>query len=223
VNGIALVLGGADCLWLDIGKLIALAEWGSIVARPGESFRFDHTTTIPLSLDRILPFEWAGELPAAIIATNAAGVYYPGHVDHWVTLHPEWWLGLPDSMPGWMDQRRIRGGNLDAVRWSDRGLPHWAQWNVDRITPRWRGTSGLLAVKVAVELGFPRIVLCGIPMEDRGHFDEPAKGFAGATTFQTEWRQVMHHFDGRVRSMSGWTRKVHGAPTREWLLEGATT
>jgi len=203
VNGIALVLGGADCLWDDIESFALLS--GLKVLNNGWPF-----PAPPPSF----------QIPT-IIATNAAGVYYPGHVDHWVTLHPEWWLGLPDSMPGWMDQRRIRGGNLDAVRWSDRGLPHWAQWNVDRITPRWRGTSGLLAVKVAV--GFPRIVLCGIPMEDRGHFDEPAKGFAGATTFQTEWKQVMHHFDGRVRSMSGWTREVHGAPTREWLLEGVTT
>lgn len=210
---IAVVLGGADTLWDDVAAAAALLTGELRIERPPPSITGD---------DGPVPSIGGAPRPS-VIATNAAGVYYPGHVDHWVTLHPEWWLGLPDSMPGWMDQRRIRGGNLDAVRWSDRALPHWAQWNVDRITPRWRGTSGLLAVKVAVELGFPRIVLCGIPMEDRGHFDEPAKGFAGATTFQTEWKQVMHHFDGRVRSMSGWTRKVHGAPTREWLLEGVTT
>lgn len=82
------------------------------------------------------------------------------------------------------------------------------------------GTSGLGAVLVAVGLGYDRIVLCGLPLDDGPHNGEPpwrktrfasseAAGPVGGGMDQ-HWKRAKElAFDGKVRSMSG--------RTRDWL------
>jgi len=64
MNDVALILGGAACLWADVDAALAL------VGLP------------PSTTD------WAG-WPGIVIATNDAGAAWPGRLHHWVTLHPE--------------------------------------------------------------------------------------------------------------------------------------
>ena len=82
------------------------------------------------------------------------------------------------------------------------------------------GTSGLGAALVAAALGYRRIVLCGIPLDDGPHNGEPPwrrTGFAsseaagGVRTGRNVywWKAKELAFEGKVRSMSG--------RTREWL------
>jgi hypothetical protein len=87
------------------------------------------------------------------------------------------------------------------------------------------GSSGLLGVSVAQHLGGTKIVLCGIPMTRTPHFAESTvhkmKGKPWSTA-QTHWRKWVQHaakLDGLVKSMSGATRELLGAPTPEWLGE----
>lgn len=83
------------------------------------------------------------------------------------------------------------------------------------------GTSGLGAVLVAIGLGYSRIVLCGMPLDDGPHNGEPpwrTTAFASseAAGSVTSDRNVYWHkanqlaFEGRVRSMSGRTKKWLG-------------
>lgn len=84
-----------------------------------------------------------------------------------------------------------------------------------------QGTSGLGALLVAVGLGYSKIVLCGLPLDDGPHNGEPPWR---RTTFETSeacgpkggginahWKRARDlAADGKVRSMSGRTKEWFG-------------
>lgn len=155
---IAVVLGGAACLWDDLRAL--------------------------------------GPFAGAVVAVNQAGVYYPYRVDHWATLHPE-------NLPHWMRQRAIRGRSVDVEVWAD-PVPGWET-----------GSSGLHAVKCALDRGYAPVVLCGVPMDSGAHFHD-ASPWPVADEHWPTWLDRANEMRGRVFSMSGRTRDLLGAPS--WLL-----
>ena len=146
---------------------------------------------------------WKGE----IMVVNDVGQHLHDRVRHWVTLHPEY-------MPGWMAFRR---GHLYGS--GDQPMTHGAKakpgidvlWNMTQLG----GTSGLFACLVALLLGYDEITLCGIPMTGSGHyFDPPWYGseFADRPT-QSVWKwAALNVFEGKVKSLSGWTKQLLGAP-----------
>lgn len=79
------------------------------------------------------------------------------------------------------------------------------------------GTSGLGAVLTALALGYDQIVLCGMPLDDGPHNGEPPwrkTCFTGeAPDDDIHWRRAAEFaFQGKVKSMSGRTRKWLGEP-----------
>lgn len=79
-----------------------------------------------------------------------------------------------------------------------------SQWNTG-------GGSAMYATLFGLEvLGFERVILCGCPLE------------AGDYLYNFEADGIWQHrarviFQGRVRSMSGNTRRLLGAPSLDWL------
>jgi len=142
-----------------------------------------------------------------IIAANDVGAHWSGPLDHWVSLHPE-------KLNGWLRARREKGYPDGFTTWSHKKQ---AGCNVDRATDDWKGSSGLFAVKVARELGYERIVLCGVPLNAEGaHFFDakPWKAFQG---FRNGWLNHRAEIAPYVRSVSGWTREILGAPDESFL------
>lgn len=135
------------------------------------------------------------------VAVNRAAISYTGHVDHWVTLHPE-------KLRHWKMMRAAAGGSDGYVTWSRRE-PRL----VHRIAPHvWGGGSGLLAVRVALEeIGADRVVLCGMPMDNGPHCGE-SDDWGQADRFRPDWEGRAPNLRGRVVSMSGWTRELLGGP-----------
>lgn len=142
-----------------------------------------------------------------VIAVNYGGSHVPLRVVHWCSLHHDQlqhWVGLrqliyPD------DQGIVTHSTTDGE-----GVSHvWTPENAGG------GCSGLFAAMVGVWLGYERVILCGVPEDNGGHFYDPP-GSAG--TYQnlgaeTIWRQVDKRiFKGRVKSMSGLTRAILGEP-----------
>ena len=139
----------------------------------------------------------------AVFAVNNIGIAWP-HVDVWATLHPEAvvnWCGLARGL-----ELRERAGLNRPATWA-----HKPWLGVDMATPDWGGSSGLFAVKVALECAFDAIVLAGIPMSDGPHFyhDEPWKEMP---RYRRAWQARAEELRPFVRSMSGWTREMFGAP-----------
>lgn len=153
--------------------------------------------------------------PDMIVATNDAGaVNY--HVDHWVTLHAEkfrMWAeqrrssGLPRAHNVWF-HRDAQAREMDGTGYSA---------SLVRSTSDWGGSSGLLAVKVALLEGATHVILCGVPMNAEGahYFDSAAWRFA--ERYRTGWQRHLPDIAARVRSMGGWTRELLGGPDRVWL------
>lgn len=123
----------------------------------------------------------------------------------WATLHPE-------KFDKW--QRR-RKGNSDYIAVANKGhaLPR-----IDMIVrEEWSGTSGLFLVQVAIlELGYDRVICCGMPIAEVGHYFSPDK-WKSANVYRRGWQKATKdpRLEGRVKSMSGFTRDLVGEPNQE--------
>lgn len=143
-----------------------------------------------------------------VFAVNHVGMKYSGKIDHWVTIHSEF-------MQDWLEVRAARHFNTPRCIWfSSEGnhpnIPH-------QTSEEWGGSSGLLAAKIALELGFERIVLCGIPVEASAKHFLYEQEWDGAQRYQRAWELHAAELTGKVRSMSGWTARLLGQPDEFWL------
>lgn len=144
-----------------------------------------------------------------VAACNAIGAEYGNRLDAWVSLHPEHLLQFAAARV----QRLLRPAPL----YSHRQPVPASRGHIDVLTDiRFpghadSGGSGLFAVKVAlVDLGFDRVVLCGIPLDDAPHFD--GKPSPTIPQNRAAWEAIPTEYKARMRSMSGWTREHMGAP-----------
>jgi len=148
--------------------------------------------------------------PDAIAATNNMIIRWPNRLDYAVTLHPEAvtdWVGIQKAIK----QRRLDGKNIPEV-WAHKAHP-----GVDKVTKDWRGSTGLLAVKVLREEGFERIVLAGVPMSaSEAHFYSSDR-WKTANAYHKGWLDHKAELAPYIRSMSGWTQRIFGPPDQEFL------
>lgn len=149
------------------------------------------------------------------MAVKSMGLYLRGGYQHWAGFHGERFQWLV-PLAGY----RIDGDlNARPRRWipTRRAMTHAEEPNPEvqqvwKLAGQRSGTSGLFGAKVSVLLGYEPVILCGIPMDGTGRFyDRP--GFVGnAIDGIEEWERCAPIFAGRVKSMSGRTRDLLGAP-----------
>jgi len=156
----------------------------------------------------------------AFYVVKMAGIHWDQGYFHWVTLHPEYMaryradrakIGLPDSF-------EIVAPDINEVG------THWQHPCDRRVSYRWpnmtsSGSSGLFAVKIALEDGHDRIVLAGVPMERGANHFARGKAWTQRDCFTDAWTQMASKIRPSVRSLSGWTRQLLGAPDTEWLSQ----
>jgi hypothetical protein len=145
-----------------------------------------------------------------VIAVNHAALHWPGELPHWASFHanffPRWAaeraaLGLPAAGQLWTGTRRLIPQAMDIKQ-----------------VGNWGGSSGLLAVSVAHGLGAHAIVCCGIPLDyQQGHFDSPDKLWRDAANYRKGWVSHKAEMGNFVKSVSGWTAELLGAPEEQWL------
>ncbi|BAQ18321.1 hypothetical protein GL4_2888 [Methyloceanibacter caenitepidi] len=75
-----------------------------------------------------------------------------------------------------------------------------------------------MAVKYALEDGFGKIVMCGIPMDMRMGRIDGREGWPSAQRYLRRFEEALPYMQDKVRSMSGRTKDLLGPPTPEWLL-----
>lgn len=145
-------------------------------------------------------------MDGCVFAVNAAIPAHTGRIEHACTLHAE-------NLGRWCRDRERAGRNMDFDRWTHKAKTGCGPVNV---RSDWGGSSGLFAVKIARELGFERIVLCGVPMDARLHFDRPGE-WPDCHHYRRHWLRMKDEISPFVRSMSGWTRELLGSPDDAWL------
>jgi hypothetical protein len=107
------------------------------------------------------------------------------------------------------ERRQATAGNTDY-----QVISHETRPDVDIFIKDWwrpSGSSSLLGVQAALQLGYQKIILCGCPLTG-----ESAKK-DNYNTFHIGWTDKHKQIKDHVRSMSGWTKELLGAPTEEWL------
>lgn len=179
---LALIIGGAACVWSDLEKA---QEFG--------------------------PFD-------AVFAINDMLAHYPGPVDFAVSLHPE-------NFAQWLGDRAARGFPAPQTVIAHKGNTQETRprrYDVDELIDyRWpgmeiSGSSGLFAVKIAIDKGFDRIILAGVPMDPaQPHFFD-AGNWTPADTFWPMWVSMLGRYGAQTRSMSGRTRALLGNPPESW-------
>jgi hypothetical protein len=148
----------------------------------------------------------------AVIAVKRTGIVWPGPLYSWVSLHPDW-------MVDYAAQRAERGHPP-----AREIVAHEMRPGIDRVANhKWpeqttrSGASGMFGVKVAIEDGFDRIVICGMPMSQQIGRIDGRRTWHSARTYQPAVLQAVHHMKDKVRSVSGWTMELLGYPSAEWL------
>lgn len=142
-----------------------------------------------------------------VMVINDIGCHFHQRVDHWVTLHPEY-------MPGWLHYRTGHCYGEGAVpkthsHKNHKDISH--AWEISNIG----GTSGLFACQVALVMGYEKIVLAGVPCDNSGHyFDKPSVNTnLKDNAVHSVWQWAKNNvFEGRVKSLSGYTRDWLGEP-----------
>jgi hypothetical protein len=159
--------------------------------------------------------------PCAHLAVNAIGMFWPGELAHWVTLHP-------DYMVPWRGVRRAYR-QIDEPGIVTHAFGHPSQKRWPGIDCYWDmdfggGCSGMFGCCVGLACGYSRIILCGMPMDDSPYFfgDHENRNKVFLQHSETcAWQTAIDRFfNGRVRSMSGRTRIWCGEPTKEWIQNG---
>lgn len=151
--------------------------------------------------------------PDIVVAVNQAAVNWAGHVDHMATMHPE-------LVPKWLTERKRLGLPMPGQLWCPKGRP---RPNIDgmpwRDVQSWGGSSGLLAVTVALdELGATHVCLAGVPLRKASAHFHDKRIWPDASRYHPAWERKLPAIKARVRSCSGWTMEKFGGPTAEWLV-----
>lgn len=136
-------------------------------------------------------------------------------IQHACSYHPHEFIDF-------RSRRAAIGGNLDYKTHSYKNgiVPQTSQIvKVDYIWPLVAkhpesGSSAFLAAQAAIGMGHEQVVLCGCPLVGSNQAKPKAEGYQ---VFQAGWVKYARLLEGKVRSMSGWTREFLGAPDNEWL------
>ena len=143
------------------------------------------------------------------MVVNDMGMYWPGKITHWYSNDIE-------QLIHWAPGRRRRlqtlyggGGKLHSCFTRDGpGYQHVNHWPFPG-----QGSSGLVALLVAIAMGYDNITVVGVPFDNSGHFYDPPHGhtlgggnlwsnFEGETPDRLIQR-TLPFLVGKVRAISG--------------------
>ena len=167
----------------------------------------------PCLWDDLIPVPLSNNGEWERIAVNGAGVLCGNPLHVWCSIHGP-------LLVEWIEKRRALGRDMDFEAYGNfadnQESGDVIRWN----RPNGGGSSGLFTVLIAIELGFDKLILCGMPMDGEERITSGGDIEPGLTPYQhyrKGWIQRQGILSEHVRSMSGWTRETFGEPTAEWL------
>lgn len=154
-----------------------------------------------------------GEAAFEVMAANLSFLAYNGAIRHLVSLHQDR-IGLFHSLAKILPEDRHAHIHTHTHMKTEDAENAWPITIQD-------GTTSLFCVKIAILLGYKKIILCGVPLEGSHRFyDNPHQEYInnfGCPAIAMPWLQAkIEIFNDRVRSMSGKSKELLGSPTKEW-------
>ena len=177
-------------------------------------------------LDAFMPWQIPHDVGAIGRSTKA----YPGTVHHWFNADGDGAKHWAENLPNGNGAIRHTLGEFEGFDcdWEIVQPDYHNSLITNEAGPRLHGSSSLFATLAALSMGYERVVLAGCPLDTEGHW------YYGEQLYKTQPREVygpvwlgydfMAWLDFiqqpeslRVRSMSGYTKKILGEATKEWL------
>lgn len=131
--------------------------------------------------------------------------------EKWVGRYKYFVSYEPFDLPKFIDRRKSKGLNIDFLTFSqeqfdgiDYIFPELTDDNPDKLG--YSGSSALLAVKIGLRLGYRKIILVGVQLNEGRYIK-----------FQRGWTFVQDMICDTVRSQNGFVKELLGSPTEEWL------
>lgn len=151
-----------------------------------------------------------------IIAVNFSGICFK-NVVHLVSLHA-------DRIPVFLKAASLDNGrhiHTHSIAGNLKIPEIENDWGSEILNTG--GSSALFAVRVALKLGYDKIIVCGVPLNKGRRFydtyDYVAEVGDDATFLAWKLAYNRNEFEGKVRSMSGKTKFLLGEPTIAWANE----
>lgn len=153
-------------------------------------------------------------------ALNYAGIFVPV-LDHWFITRPDLVSYFAVMRENMCPERTMSG-----VRVATPGvpvMPRMCETHEYFAIPT-KGTIAMFAVKVLSSLGYGKIILAGVPLDDKtGYFFRaPWETFWMSDATRPHWEEMAEKLRPQVRSMSGYTSELLGKPNKGWLHGGDT-
>lgn len=150
--------------------------------------------------------------PDIICVVNDTGLMFQEHIDIWCSYHA-------DQLAAWVLKREKAGLPPASVLYTGTARSRRAPDNAKRLNTR-GGSSGMLATYAALKEGATHVILAGVPLNpEMRHITNKAQGrpWSDGRHYQVHWRRDYGKLRHKVRSVSGFTMHLLGAPTTEWL------
>lgn len=140
-----------------------------------------------------------------VMLVNHMGFLFPHKAHHFASVHPDWFEPVLHFHRGARDDwEPLKFHKPEMYRGH---VPDGAD-------------SSLFATGVAAHIGYEKIILCGVPLDEGGHFYDPPGYDKYKYLYDHcvyEWKEGIQQWGDKVRSMSGQTKEWMGEPTEEWL------
>ena len=169
-----------------------------LIVGPAPSLKEDRKALerldVEFLLDRMAAYD--------VMAIGLDMAEYIGRIDHVATYHSY-------ELPDFRKRREAIGGNTDYETHSHEQFEDLVNRLWPYVPPS--GSSAMLGIEAGMGMGYKRIVVAGCPLVDRK--------YTVTCDFRPGWIARYDVIKDAVRSMSGWTMELLGAPTKEWLDE----
>jgi len=150
-----------------------------------------------------------------ILCVKDTIVHFPDPIHHAFSQHADQLVHLVAIRNMRNPSTRRQTDEIKVHTSSDTKYPSVHAWNLPG-----HGTSSLGAVYVGLALGYSNVVLAGCPLDDAGHYYDPEwvgtyfiKRIADRQEGPKFWTHAAQHvFKGKVKSLSGRTKDLLGAP-----------
>ena len=146
-----------------------------------------------------------------VMCINDAAIHVMGHpINHVVSLHKE----FPPAFRKIQMAARNLGQSQTHCNRKAEGIDF--VWEVANAG----GTSALFGCRIGIAMGYKKIVLCGCPMDNTGHYweDPDTKGILACPAIAEVWKIAgKNELTGYVRAASGPITEYVGEITQEWI------
>lgn len=152
---------------------------------------------------------FALEHPHDVCVINEIGRFYPCSFKHAFSFHAQ--LLIEYGYAGKAICHSVNRNKPTGIDYA---------WRLSRTS----GSSSLMAARIALRhWGYKRVVVAGVPINNDGHLaglatHDKTGNYTGI--FLAAWEKFHPELKNFLRSMSGNTRDIYGAPAKEWLNDG---